>query len=166
MYIRTATIGYSGITSHGTLKVSGFLNSENVTINLYGPSRVSEIGAGILRIEKEADRSILSRFKTISAKTIQGDEIYLEYTKANIVRGNRVFIGVRGHIDLVEYRTEFEQHKKAQLDDDRNWSLPWRNVPKGQNHGRKHCGSSLTSDRLRVIGQIDVMGNAKFQSAN
>lgn len=102
--------------STGAVTVSGLLNAGDVRIQLYGPSRVREIGAETIRVEKEPGRSIFGRLKTLSVETIEGDEIYLENTKAKVVRGNRVVIGAGCHIELVEYGAQFEQHQRARVE--------------------------------------------------
>jgi cytoskeletal protein CcmA (bactofilin family) len=99
----------------GAISIAGLLNAGEISIQLYGPSHVGEIGAETIRVEKEPGRSLFGRLKRLSAETIEGDEIYLENTKANVVRGNRVVIGAGCNIELVEYRTEFEQHKSARI---------------------------------------------------
>jgi cytoskeletal protein CcmA (bactofilin family) len=99
----------------GAFTITGLLNAGEIFMQVYGPSHVGEIGAETIRVEKESGRSLLGRLKTLSAETIEGDEIYLENTKAKVVRGNRVVIGAGCNIELVEYRTEFEQHKSARI---------------------------------------------------
>lgn len=44
---------------------------------------------------------------------IEGDDIYLENTKADIVRGNKVKIGPGCQIGVVEYRDDFTHDSKA-----------------------------------------------------
>ena len=99
----------------GAFTIAGLLNAGEIFIQVYGPSHTGDIGAETIRIEKEAGRSLFSRLKRLSAETVEGDEIYLESTKANVVRGNRIVIGAGCDIDLVEYRTEFERHKSARV---------------------------------------------------
>lgn len=99
----------------GAFRIDGLLNADEIAIRVYGPSRINEIGAGTIRIQRELGRSLFGRLKKLSAETIEGDDIYLENTKARVVRGNRVVIGSGCDIEFVEYRTEFEQHKNAQV---------------------------------------------------
>jgi cytoskeletal protein CcmA (bactofilin family) len=99
----------------GAFNIDGLLNADEIAIQVYGPSRVREIGAERIRIEKESGPSFIGRLKRLTAETIEGDDIYLENTKASVVRGNRVVIGAGCNIELVEYRTEFEQHKSARV---------------------------------------------------
>jgi len=99
----------------GVFTIAGLLNAGEISIRVYGPSHVGEIGAETIRVEKESGRSLLGRLKILSTETIEGDEIYLENTKAKVVRGNRVVIGAGCNIELVEYRTAFEQHESAHV---------------------------------------------------
>jgi cytoskeletal protein CcmA (bactofilin family) len=101
----------------GAFNIDGLLNADEISIQVYGPSRVREIGAETIRIEKESGPSFIGRLKKLIAEIIEGDDIYLENTKARVVRGNRVVIGAGCNIDLVEYRVEFEQHKSARVGD-------------------------------------------------
>ena len=44
---------------------------------------------------------------------IEGDEIYLEYTKAKIIRGNNVELGPGCEIELIEYKNSYKQDETA-----------------------------------------------------
>ncbi len=106
----------------GTAHIGGTLNAENIDIQLFGDSRVTELGGRTIRIKKGAIYRILDLLKLtsahlveLSADSIEGDEIFLEHTKAKVVRGNHVVIGVGCEIDLVEYKTSFQQAKNAQV---------------------------------------------------
>lgn len=46
---------------------------------------------------------------------IKGDDIFLEYTKAKVVRGNNIIIGSNCEIDLIEYKNNFEQLDDAKI---------------------------------------------------
>lgn len=52
---------------------------------------------------------------TLRADSIEGDEIYLESTRAKVVRGKRVLIGPDCEIDRVEYEEEFHVHDEAEV---------------------------------------------------
>ncbi len=66
-------------------------------------------GIGCSKINVEAKRIpfLLSIFKYFSlfleAELIEGDDIYLENTKAKIIRGKVVEIGAECEIDIIEY---------------------------------------------------------------
>ncbi|WP_405173231.1 hypothetical protein [Paenibacillus sp. FSL H8-0260] len=102
----------------GALNVAGLLSAEQLEINLYGLSRAKEVGGSALTIKKSKTGKFLHLMKQnpkvlFEAGLIEGDTIELNNTKANIVRGDRVIIGVDCEIDTVEYRSALEIHKNA-----------------------------------------------------
>ena len=52
-----------------------------------------------------------------STESIEGDEVYLEYTRTKVVRGNNVSIGPGCEVELVEYKNNFQQAKGAAVKD-------------------------------------------------
>ena len=48
-------------------------------------------------------------------KAAEKIEVYLEYTKAKVVRGNMVTIGKGCEIELVEYHDRFEKSDKSSV---------------------------------------------------
>lgn len=50
---------------------------------------------------------------SLEAETIEGDDIYLEATKAQVVRGRRIIIGEGCEIDTVEYSDSLEVDESA-----------------------------------------------------
>ena len=115
--------------SKGAFTVGGLLNSDRITIELYGPCRAKEIGGENITVRKGPGfhfarivKTILSSFDVDSglvAESIEGDEIYLEETKAKVVRGNNVMIGEGCEIGLVEYRSKFEQRGNSTVRENR-----------------------------------------------
>jgi cytoskeletal protein CcmA (bactofilin family) len=99
----------------GDFAVDGLVSADQVSIRLYGSAKVREIGGETIRVLKGPSFSLFTRFKKLSVETVEGDDVYLEYTKAKVVRGNRVHIGPGCDIDLVEYRGEFRQDEEARV---------------------------------------------------
>jgi cytoskeletal protein CcmA (bactofilin family) len=99
----------------GSFQLAGLLNAGKIEIQLYGPSRIREIGGETIRIDRERGFGLFARFKKLTVEIIEGDEVYLENTKADVVRGGKVSIGPGCEIDLVEYRVDFEQAKDAKV---------------------------------------------------
>ncbi|PFE03920.1 cytoplasmic protein [Bacillus cereus] len=103
----------------GGLESEGLLNAENIHITLrYEGSKIREIGGKKITVQKK------SRFMpftphtgTLQASLIEGDDIYLEHTIAEVVRGNNVTIGPRCEIGVVEYHTSFNQKGKSVVKD-------------------------------------------------
>lgn len=54
-------------------------------------------------------------YGTLEAEVIEGDEIYLESTKAKVVRGKRVVIGPDCEIERVEYEESLEVDESADV---------------------------------------------------
>ncbi len=95
----------------GGLESEGLLNAENINIILrYEGSKVREIGGKKITVRKKA-RFIpfTSHTGNLQTSIIEGDDIYLEHTIAEIVRGNNVTIGPGCEISVVEYHTSFNQ---------------------------------------------------------
>jgi len=97
----------------GRFTIEGLLNAEKITIVTYSDCRVDELGGREINVGKTRSGwdSVVSvllapfgyREGELSAKTIEGDDIHLEYTRADFVRGNNVTIGDGCVIGLVEY---------------------------------------------------------------
>ena len=99
----------------GGLESDGLLNAENIQISLrYEGSKVREIGGKKITVRKKA-RFIpfTSHAGNLQTSIIEGDDIYLERTVAEIVRGNNVTIGPGCEISVVEYHTSFKQKGNA-----------------------------------------------------
>lgn len=111
--------------SRGVFIIGGLLNAENIDIELYDKCQVREIGGETIHI-KRIGKSLFNRALKfmipllgfegeLATDTIEGDDVYIEYTTAKVVRGNNVRIGPGCDIGLVEYRDSFEQDKTAQV---------------------------------------------------
>lgn len=103
----------------GMFDVGGLLNAGEIDIRLYQDSSAKEIGGGKISIRKASILHPLSFFfrpsahAAVTVSLIEGDEIYLEHTKAKVVRGNQVVLGPGCEIDLVEYKVLLEKKKGA-----------------------------------------------------
>jgi cytoskeletal protein CcmA (bactofilin family) len=101
-------------SARGIFDIGGLLNAGQLDIKLYRDCRAGEIGGGRIRIRKASLLNPLSFFfrpaayALLSTSTIEGDDIYLEYTKADVVRGSKVVLGPGCEIGLVEYKERFE----------------------------------------------------------
>ncbi|WP_337102894.1 bactofilin [Paenibacillus sp. YIM B09110] len=102
-------------TVRGMFHIGGLLNAGRLDIKLYQDCSADEIGGEKITIKKA---SLLNPFNlfffrpdakaSLTTNVIEGDQIYIEYTKANIVRGKRVTIGPGCEIGAVEYKESFE----------------------------------------------------------
>jgi cytoskeletal protein CcmA (bactofilin family) len=102
-------------TARGGFNIGGLLNAGNIEIYIGGSCRAKEIGGEKIDARQLGGgafiwNSIMNFFSShggrLTAEVIEGDNIYLEYTIAKVVRGNNIQIGPECVIDLVEYRNE------------------------------------------------------------
>lgn len=105
-------------------KINGLLNADEIDMELYGNSSIREIGGEKITIKKGSKSIFHKLFGTfmmpnnlyngnLTTDLIEGDELYLESTKAKIVRGKNVIIGPGCDIDLLEYSEKFNQLNDA-----------------------------------------------------
>jgi cytoskeletal protein CcmA (bactofilin family) len=110
----------------GVFNIEETLNADDITVKLYGPSETKEIGGSKIHVQKGGDNKLMEILTAIlsplnfykahlKADTIEGDDVYLEHTTAQVVRGNTVSIGDGCEIDLVEYRTDFKKTQGASV---------------------------------------------------
>ncbi|PEA54015.1 cytoplasmic protein [Bacillus pseudomycoides] len=102
-------------TVNGGFTIGGMLNAGNINIILrYEHSNVEEIGGEKITIRKKLSFfPFLKHIGYLHANIIEGDEIYLEYTKADIVRGNNVTIGPECEIGVVEYHATYKNKNQS-----------------------------------------------------
>ncbi|MFY4775407.1 hypothetical protein [Metabacillus sp. RGM 3146] len=110
--------------SRGNFQIGGLLNAENIDMQLHWRSKAKEIGGETIVVKRGRGSSLKKILKalflpaeflegTLTADTIEGDTIHLEYTKAKVVRGQKVYIGTGCEIELVEYTDHFEESADA-----------------------------------------------------
>lgn len=112
----------------GAFTIDGLLNAGKIEINLFGGSRVREIGGETIHVKPLAHlfgglhkilHAMFNHPNGLVADTIEGDDIYLEYTKAKVVRGSNVSIGPGCEIEMVEYKTNFQRAEGATVAENR-----------------------------------------------
>lgn len=105
--IRASDMEAERIVVSGGCGVPGLMNAETVEINLGGRCNVGSIGCGKLTVKLGAGCGWLwfgrRRDDLLEIGTIEGDEIELENTSADVVRGKNVIIGKNCSIKTVEY---------------------------------------------------------------
>ncbi|MGB9979117.1 polymer-forming cytoskeletal protein [Methanobacterium sp.] len=106
----------------GTFAIEGLLNAGELKLSLYGSSRAREIGGAKISVNRMSGlfglKTIILPFgrnKGLNVDIIEGDDIYLENTRAKIVRGNNIELGPGCVIELVEYKENFKQDEKAEV---------------------------------------------------
>ncbi|WP_136607103.1 bactofilin [Paenibacillus dokdonensis] len=108
------------LSVHGGFSIDGLLNAGLIDIKLNMPCRVQEIGGENITVRRLKKFSVIEQFvPVLSAKlqahTIEGDEINLEYTEAEIVRGNDIRIGRGCKIGRVEYKNQLLRDDDASI---------------------------------------------------
>ncbi len=113
-------------TADGQIKIDGLLNADDIDIKTYGASRISEIGGDRIVIRKGSASNLGKMLKllfvpsnwgrvSVTANTIEGNDVRLSNTRARVVRGNNVAIENDCEIDLVEYKDNLRVHRGASV---------------------------------------------------
>ncbi|ASW43190.1 polymer-forming cytoskeletal protein [Clostridium isatidis] len=103
--------------AEGKINIKGLLSADNIEIILQRRSNITEIGGEKLSVRKE-DKGIFSNLffnsrYILIVEEIEADEIYLEYTKCKVVRGNNINIGEGCNIEKIEYKNKLEINEKS-----------------------------------------------------
>jgi len=116
-------------SANGGFSVVGLLNADNINIRLHAPCRAREIGGEKIVVQmgneftlKKIIKSLFPNWdlsRKLTSDVIEGDDIELQSTKAKVVRGNNVIIRDGCEIDLVEYKTSFNQDKNSTVKENR-----------------------------------------------
>lgn len=106
----------------GVFAIGGLLNAGAIDITLGGKCSAGEIGGETVAVRIGV--GALKRFVTslipawelrLTAESIEGDDIRLEYTTARAVRGNTVILGPGCDIELVEYTGQYSASPEAKV---------------------------------------------------
>ena len=113
--------------SSGLFDIGGLLSADRIEIQLGGYCKAREIGGERIDVRVTPHRSAFLEGLTkallgqrgalrLEAQLIEGDEIHLEQTTADVVRGKRVEIGPGCRIRAVEYAESLEVHEEANVE--------------------------------------------------
>ncbi|MGF9699826.1 hypothetical protein [Paenibacillus sp. MABNR03] len=112
---------------NGRFTIAGMLSAEQMTIKVMGPSEVREIGGSIISVKSGRGKLLEGLFtgnqSILMANLIEGDEIELENTVAEVVRGDKIKIGPGCRIGTVEYNSSLQIHSQSEVLVQRNRSL-------------------------------------------
>lgn len=112
----------------GGFVIEGLLSADRVEIRPGGRCRAEEIGGELIDVRRYGSRehaglldSLLRALSSslggeVSAKLIEGDTVYLENTRADVVRGKQVEIGQNCRIELVEYSESLRVHEDSTVE--------------------------------------------------
>ncbi|MBU1049534.1 cell shape determination protein CcmA [Candidatus Bipolaricaulota bacterium] len=111
----------------GGFDVGGLLSADRIEIHPGGRCRAQEIGGAKIDIRRYGSReraglldSLLRALSSswggdVEAALIEGDEIYLENTRADVVRGKQIQIGPDCKIGLIEYSESLKIHDDSEV---------------------------------------------------
>lgn len=107
----------------GGINATGVVNCEKCELELASRSELNElVGANISVREKGGVtggilKSLLYIGKgSLKVNLVEGDDIYLEHTTCEMVRGDKITIGPGCRIGTVEYAEHLEIHSDARVD--------------------------------------------------
>ncbi|MBB3112105.1 cytoskeletal protein CcmA (bactofilin family) [Paenibacillus phyllosphaerae] len=108
------------LTLKGGFDVAGRLSAERMEITLYAPSMAAGLHGGTIEVRRSRLLELKQLFSDskkacLMAESIEGTELYLEYTTASVVRGGKVTIGPGCKIGLVEYWHSISVSKHAEV---------------------------------------------------
>lgn len=104
----------------GKAKIDGLLSGDNLDLNILKVNEIKEIGGEKISVKKRTGTyKVLFFTKEINTKLIceeiEADEIYLENTHCNIVRGRNIEIGDNCVINKIEYTGELKESGKSKI---------------------------------------------------
>lgn len=104
---------------NGRFTIAGMLSAEQMTLKIMGPSEVREMGGSIISVKSGKGKMFEGLFSgqksVLKAGMIEGDDIELEYTEAEVVRGDKIKIGPGCRIGTVEYRSSLQIHPQSEV---------------------------------------------------
>ncbi|MEK3733216.1 MULTISPECIES: polymer-forming cytoskeletal protein [Paenibacillus] len=106
--------------SKGSFHVDGRLHIGKADIQMVGPCKAMEIIGDDVAVTRKGKKfwdllNFSCKMPGLEADLIEGDVLHLEFTEADIVRGNRVTLGQGCKVRLVEYRDELHQDPQAKV---------------------------------------------------
>ncbi len=115
-------VALEAIRWSGSVRCPGLISADCIDFNLQGRSEVGELAGAKIRVARGSGAKVvrwLSFGSTangdLTVAEVSGDEVMLEVTAAQVVRGDRVVIGPGCRIDRVEYRQSLEIHPSSMV---------------------------------------------------
>jgi len=119
----TGDLSAERFNSSGMFNVSGLLSADHLEVYLdWNKSHANEVGGtdiAIRRGTRGTIRSLFTHAPAFEAGTIEGNEISLELTKADVVRGHNVTLGDGCDIGLVEYTGTLRKQGDAKVGEEK-----------------------------------------------
>ncbi len=95
----------------GTIECPGLISADHIKIDLYHPAKVGELAGASIDVAVPSGRfspDLIGHWRRrralLTVDEVSGDDLNLAYTKASLVRGDRIRIGEGCRIDRIEYR--------------------------------------------------------------
>ena len=101
----------------GKAEISGLLNAETIVLSLGGHSEIENIGCTTLKVKKDFPAFGIGSKSGLTAESIEGDTIELEFTQADVVRGKNVTVGKKCKIGRVEYSESLDLLDGAEVEE-------------------------------------------------
>lgn len=91
--------------AQGVFSIGGLLNAGRIDIKLYGGCDAHDIGGETIDVRLAPTWTFLPFWgdRNLTADAIEGDTVYLENTRAKVVRGTNITVGAGCDIELIEY---------------------------------------------------------------
>lgn len=102
------------ITSQGRLNIANLLSADKIMVEPSWNSDINEIGGSEIIIKKSKNKN-WNRNGRLTSKLIEGDNIILQNTICDIVRGENIIILDNCEIKRVEYKNKLEIDKKSNV---------------------------------------------------
>jgi len=111
----------------GAFKVEGLISADRVEIHLEDHSKARELGGEVIEVRRGTSGGLLSTLGrllgthgrgALEVEAVEGDELDLEWVRAEVVRGRVVKLGPGCRIGRVEYQESLQVSPDAQVEEE------------------------------------------------
>lgn len=113
-------VALEAIRWSGSVRCPGLISADYIDLTIQGRSEVGELAGAKIRVVRGNGLNVLrwlsmggSTSSGLTVTEVSGDEVILEVTEAQVVRGDRVVIGPGCRIERLEYRQSIEVHPSS-----------------------------------------------------
>lgn len=99
---------------HGVIEIKGLFNVDSIEFKSKCESTINEIGGKKLTVKKPIT-GIFNDKVILNAKTIEFDEIDIDFVKADVIRGKSINIGSHCEINKIEYSNSLNVKDGAKI---------------------------------------------------
>ncbi|WP_196426799.1 MULTISPECIES: polymer-forming cytoskeletal protein [Paenibacillus] len=112
----------------GIFKIAELVNADSVDLALHSRCQVKEIGGERIEVRRGTGTMLKKLLGslflpadyyegTLTAESIEGDDVYVEYTQAEVIRGRNVVVGPGCRIGRIEYTNKLEHTAGSDVTD-------------------------------------------------